>query len=560
MNFVTYRQSILGVMTAAFLLCVFSAQAFADKRNPELLHKKKPNTLSLMLGKAEMIDLNGAVADVLVADPNVADVMAVKSNRLYVVGSALGDTNIIALDASGDVIRKINVHVQMDTEKLSEMIDELYPDENVRVRALTDQVVLTGDVSTPAVASKITSLVANYAGEIQGLTSDQADNIIVNMLSVAGERQVMLKVKIVEASRNALKELGLEGGTLNAGGNDFGLNAGTAAALGLSNPTQLGVAALNYSSGTFGDLTYIARALEQKGVINTLAEPNLTAISGEQAGFLAGGEFPIPTSLDQNGNVIIAFKPFGVSLNFRPIVMSRDRISLQINTEVSTVSFDQNLQLNNLNVPNFNVRRADTTVEMASGGTLMIAGLIQSESISGLTQLPGVGDVPVVGDLVKSDSFRRDESEVIVMITPYLVEPFAQNHAAITPSGLPTGVIEGNEFKGGYIHKETPDLKPRAKPMEQSQFDDIGLNKVTLNEGKLTAQEVTPHRLPLPAAPVESQALAPIKSAQVKSTHNLKTKSVTNSSIFSDNIKRLYGKNAPTTMLDQTVGFGYMME
>lgn len=501
MNKTVQRTALFACAMIAFSLPV--KHVWAMKSNPDIIGAMhKTPTVNLMLGKAEMVDLGGNVADVLVADPNVADVQAIKSNRLYVVGSALGDTNIIALDAQGNVVKKLNVHVQMDVEKITDMVHELYPNEDVQIRALTDQVILTGDVSTPAVANEIVNLVGNYAGEIQELDGRPVDQIIVNMLGVQGERQVMLRVKIVEASRSALKDLGLELNSTGGGGvGDLAASFLTSTALGLTSPTQLATGTLGYSSGDLGVMSLIARALEQEGILNTLAEPNLTSISGEQAGFLAGGEFPIPTSLDQNGNIVYEFRPFGVSLNFRPIVMSKNRISLQLNTEVSTTSFDQNLQLNGINVPTFNVRRADTTVELPSGGTLMIAGLIQSETISGLTQLPGIGDIPVVGDLLKSDSFQRSESEVIVMITPYLVEPFAQNNSTLAPSKEISQVTGDEIFNGAYMSAEdTP--APYVPQREESKMD----------------------------------------------------------AIFADNIRRLYGKKAPTDILNQMVGYGYLTE
>lgn len=403
---------------------------------PELGKLGRDPVQNIMLGKAEMVDIPGDVADVMVANPSIVDVMAVKSNRLYLVGASLGETNIMAMDADGNILKRLNVHVQMDTEKLESMLERLYPDEKVTITGLTDQLVLTGEVSTPSVANNIATLVAQYAAEMQGATSTTVDDVVTNMLTVRGEQQVMLRVKIVEASRSALKDLGLEANQgQGSPSNNVTSTFTTASALGLSAPAQLGILALNYASGSFGPLGIVARALEEEGIVNTLAEPNLTAISGEQAGFLAGGEFPIPTQLDQNGNLVYEFRPFGVSLNFRPIVMSNDRISLEMTTEVSTTSFDQNLQLNGVNVPTFNVRRAQTTVELPSGGTLMIAGLLQSDTISGLTSLPGVNKVPVIGDLVKSDTFQRDESEVVVIITPYLVTPYAQNNAENGPAG-----------------------------------------------------------------------------------------------------------------------------
>lgn len=499
--------------------------ANADKTAIPKLGAQKTPDVTIMLGKAEMVNIGGEISDVLVANPSIVDVMAVKQNRLYLVGSTLGDTNIMALDNEGNIIKKVNVHVQLDTEKLQGMVKEIYPNEDVQIRALTDQVIVTGEVSTPAVANKVVHMIGHYVGEAQGVTSGQNDRLIVNMMNVRGEQQVMLRVKIVEASRSALKDLGLESNSTGGGGiGDLVGSVATASALGLGAPAQLGVAALNYNSGDFGNLSFLARALEQEGIVNTLAEPNLTAISGETAGFLAGGEFPIPTQIDRNGNLIYEYKPFGVSLNFRPTVMSADRIALQLTTEVSTTSFEQNLQLNGINVPTFNVRRAETNVELPSGGTLMIAGLIKSDSISGLTQLPGVGDVPVVGDLIKSDTFRRAESEVVVMITPYLVQPFAQNRA--TPRAVPTRPVT----------EAGPDTNYGAMVPQDRDFNNIP----RLSEADLNG----PYGLPYQSnddMPVERQA-----------------SQLTN--FFSKNIRRLYDHKAPNELLRGESGFGYLLD
>lgn len=505
---------LLGTLCMTAFMAGSLSIANANKNNVSLLGAQKNSSVTIMLGKAEMVNIGGDVADVLVADPSIVDVMAVKSNRLYLVGSSLGNTNIMALDAAGDVLKKINIHVQMDTEKLQELVYDLYPNEDVQIRALTDQVVLTGEVSNPSVANKITTLVGRYAADMQG-KQGTPDNIIVNMMNVRGAQQVMLRVKILEVSRSALKDLGIESNSTGGGGiGDLFGTLATSAALGLSAPAQLGTLALNYNSGTFGNLGFFARALEQEGIVNTLAEPTLTAISGEQAGFLAGGEFPIPTEIDRNGNLIYEFKPFGVSLNFRPIVMSEKRISLQLTTEVSTTSFDQNLQLNGINVPTFNVRRAETNVELPSGGTLMIAGLIQSDTISGLTQLPGIGDVPVLGDLMKSDTFKRNESEVIIMITPYLVKPFAQNRSVAAAVPAPS------------VEQVGPDM----------------------NYGALI-----PNDTGLPMLSPEQNGEMPYRPAPDKQVSQL-------TNFFSNNVRRLYGEKTPEDLIGSFSGFGYMLD
>lgn len=489
--------------------------------------------VNIMLGKAEMVSLDSSVSDVLVANPSIVDVMAVKSNQLYLVGSALGDTNIMVLDEDGNVTKRINIHVQMDTRKLELMLKELYPNESVTVKALTDQLVLTGHVSTPAVSNSIGNLVANYAAEIQNVSARAIDEVVVNMLTVAGEQQVMLKVKIIEASRSAMKDLGLET-RFNGELGKVGTGLAAASALGLTSPVQLGVLALNYTSGSFGPMSFLARALEEEGIVNTLAEPNLTAISGEQAGFLAGGEIPIATRIDRNGNLIYEFRPFGVSLNFRPTVMSENRISMQMTTEVSNATFDDNLQLQGINVPTFNVRRAETTVELPSGGTLMIAGLLQSDSISALTQIPGVGKVPVVGDLLKSDSFQRNESELVVMITPYLVKPFAQNEAAPVPPPVEkTSAADVN----GIPRLSMQDLE--ALPEEEA----APARKMAMAPPTGLSQQPILKDTPLPAKPAEPERE---KNAL--------------SRVFESNIKRTYGSKKVENVMKDMGSFGYMTE
>ncbi len=499
----THTRILTAFLVLAAMLILPIADAFADKRNPAFLGltHRTPN-INLMLGKADMVEISGDVSDILVADPSVVDVMAVRSDRLYLVGTNLGETNIMVLDAQGNVLKRMNIHVQMDTEKLEAMINELYPHETVQINALTDQIVLTGDVSTPVTANRISNIVAQYVAEIQGADAGSVDEVITNMLNVRGEQQVMLRVKIVEAQRNSLKELGVETSYQeNSGQLTSSLTA--ANALGLTAPVQMGVLALNYLTSNFGPLQTVVRALEEEGIVNTLAEPNLTAISGEQAGFLAGGRVPVPSEIDNQGNIGFALEPFGVSLNFRPVVMSRERISLEISTEISATDFSNDFELNGLSIPAFNVRRAQTTVEMASGATLMIAGLISADTVSGLNQVPGVGNMPVIGDLLKSDTFNREETEVVVMITPYLVEPFALNQADAAPSNMPS-------------MPSIPPLPPGA------------------------LEEDAPYVPYTPDTPVQRPNVL--------------------GQTFSNTLRRVYGDRAPESLLQDTGSFGYLID
>ena len=419
----------VSILAAAFMLItVLSPSAIAakgDLRAPDAV--KAP--LTVTLGKAELVDVEGFVADVLVADSSVVEVMAIQSNRLYVVGLEVGDTNIIVLDDVGNVVKRLDVHVAYDLQAIQSLVKELYPKEAVRVRSVHDQILLTGSVSSPAAANKIANLVGHYVSDLTD-SNDPIDQLLANLLEVRGQQQVMLQVKILEASRNILRELGLQTGlndpnALNttSRGDSFALSTGAGIAL---SQEAVGIASIVADTGIdgIGEINTVLNALEDESLVNVLAEPNLTAVSGQQAGFLAGGEFPVPTGRDQVGNLTIEFREFGVSLNFLPTVMSSDRISLQMNTEVSSLDNDNAIVLEDTTIPGLDVRRADTTVEIASGNSLMIAGLLQSEAVKGMAGLPGISGAPVLGDLLSSDRFRRAETELIVIVTPYLVEPY----------------------------------------------------------------------------------------------------------------------------------------
>jgi len=399
--------------------------------------------LSLTLGKADILNLPEGVSDVLVANPTIVDVQAVQSNRLYAVGLNIGDTNIIILDAKGNVLKRIDIHVTYDLQAIQSMVNKLFPDEQAQVRSIHDQIVLTGSVSSPEVASKISNLVGHYVSDLQDI-KEGTDALISNLLEVRGEQQVMLQVKIVEAERSVIKELGVDfkandpnelavstlwGATpySNMGGRGNGGGFGGSSGLTLSQDAVGSASAfLDTNISGIGTLGLFLAALEEQNLVNVLAEPNLTAVSGQQAGFLAGGEFPVPSGRDQYGNITIEYREFGVSLNFKPIVMSDKRINLQLNTEVSSLDQASGVTLANLVVPGLDIRRAETTIEVPSGGSLMIAGLLQSQTTEGLKGLPGIKDTPVLGDLISSDSFKRNETELVVIVTAYLVEPYAE--------------------------------------------------------------------------------------------------------------------------------------
>ncbi len=468
---ISSRWRVLAIASlAVFGLLVAAPQVRADKSHLVSIEdaKKTPGgEVTLVKGVAKVVDMPGPVSDIMVANPSLVDVSALQSNKLYIVGLNFGTTNVMALDASGNVVRNLVVHVKVDDIAIQAMVRKLFPKEDVTVTALYDRIILTGYVSTPDMSQKISDFVEQTALETEkggtnsGGTTPR-DTFIVNMLKVAGEQQVLLKVKVIEASRDMVRELGIEtntGGFLNGGfGSKVVTGVTTAAGTGLiKDPLGTGEVLVNDGvGGTIGPIQLIIHALEENGLLNTLAEPNLTAISGETAGFLAGGEFPIPTSRDQNNNVVVTYHPFGVALNFKPIVMSNDRISMQLQTEVSSIDNSNSLSAFGVLLPGFAVRRASTTVELPSGGSLMIAGLLQSNVIENLRKLPGISQVPILGDLMSSRSFQRNESEMIVIVTAYLVKPHDDNHPDLAQSApLPAVSPLAEAFANNIRHTYT---------------------------------------------------------------------------------------------------------
>lgn len=418
-----YLKKITFVAFAACLAAVFAGPVFARDLTP-ISPSKGSQTLTLSVGKGQVVSVGQGVADVMVANPDIVDVGPIKEDQIYLIGAAMGDTNVMAMDGQGNLLKTISVHVKMDTAKLEETLLKSFPTEKVAVDAIGNQLILTGSVSNADVAARVRDTVGHF------VTGQQT---IINNLTVSTGQQVMIRVKIVEVARNVLNELGIETDISGVNSGNFSVanttGDATNAAFGLTVDPSFGNGSIIYDTGSTGPIQLMIHALERDGLVNTLAQPNLTAISGENARFLAGGEFPIPSQRDNNGNIVYEYRPFGIALAFKPIVLDKNRINLQVSTEVSEVSNELRLQLPGISVPSFTVRRAETTVEMASGGSLMMAGLINSKTIESMNGLPGIQSVPVLGALARSESFTRNESELLVMITAYLVEPFANKDA-----------------------------------------------------------------------------------------------------------------------------------
>ena len=396
---------------------------------------QKTRFLSLGIGKSVVLDLPRDVKDVLVANPKVANAVVHSAQRAYVIGAEVGQTNIVFFDTDGQQIAAYDIAVTRDLNGIRAALKQTVPNSEIRIEGLGDGVVLTGSVSSP--------LEAQQAGDLAKRLVGDADKV-VNNIAVRSRDQVMLKVTVAEVSRSIIKQMGIDlSAKLNYGNSVVTFNN--------SNPFTANNAprvAGNAAIGSFGSnpsVTATLRAMESAGVVRTLAEPNLTAISGESATFIVGGEFPIPTGVTCQTTAAgavgqcapsIAFKKFGISLNFTPVVLDEGKISLRVMTEVSEVSTDNSINISGISVPSIKTRRAETTLELPSGGSMAMAGLIQEQTKQAVNGMPGVDQLPVLGQLFRSQDFVNNQTELMVLVTPYVVRAVAQKELSRPDDGF----------------------------------------------------------------------------------------------------------------------------
>ena len=399
--------------------------------------------MPLGIGKSVVIDLPRDIKDVLVADPKIANAVVRSAQRAYIIGAAVGQTNIIFFDSAGQQIAAYDIAVTRDLNGVRAALKQAFPHSDINIEGVGDGVMLSGSVSNPAEAQQAQEIAARLAG---------GPEKVVNSIVVRGRDQVMLKVTVAEVQRDIVKQMGVD---LSAN-----LNYGTAVVnFNNANPfTAYGRSLVNGNSaiGSFGGtggvpaVTATLRAMESAGVVRTLAEPNLTAISGESATFIAGGEFPIPKgySCDPVTHVCttqIDFKKFGISLNFTPIVLAEGRISLRVLTEVSELSNDNSITLsqsvtantvNSVTIPSIKTRRAETTLEIPSGGSMAMAGLIQEQTKQAINGLPGMAQLPILGTLFRSRDYVNRNTELVVLVTPFVVRAVAQKDLSRPDDGF----------------------------------------------------------------------------------------------------------------------------
>lgn len=380
-------------------------------------------SMELEVNKGRLLKLERAARAVFVANPDIADVQIKSPSLVYVLAKGPGETTLFAVDAREQVLASVDLQVSHNLERIRKSISQLHPESQIVVNSVGDTVVIDGVVSSASTAENIRRVAVAAVGDPEK---------VMLRVGVDAPTQVNLRVRVAEVSRDIDKQLGFNWSIA-------GQAAGIAFGVATFNPfnasvTQNTLSVSGLSLGPF-DLNAVIDALEEEGLISVLSEPNLTALTGETASFLAGGEFPILVP-DSDGRVTIEFKKFGVSLNFTPTLIGNDRVNLHVRPEVSQLSTTNAITLNNFQVPSLTTRRADTTVELGSGQSFAIAGLIQNNVTHDISKFPGLGDVPVLGGLFKSDRFQREESELVIIVTPYIVKPISQRQLAAPNDGL----------------------------------------------------------------------------------------------------------------------------
>lgn len=508
MNHATEHQTSTGIVpkgktmtsrlfkTVLSAACALAPLAILPATPAQAQSVRPAQDLVLSIGRGELVTVPGNMADIFISNEAVADVQVKSQRQLYVFGLAGGETTVYASNAAGDIIWSANIRVGSNLDSVDQMLGLAMPEARISVATMgSNTVLLTGTVAAPEDASEAERLVQAFVGE---------DANVISRLRMSTPLQVNLRVRFAEVSRSLVRTIGANVSTIDStGGFQFGVAQGRTAQFGRANGLGVGpdsvigfapnpnfdvtlpVSAANpqflestastisgISPGTtLGALGQflgldIGAALdlgETRGLVTTLAQPNLTALSGETAEFLAGGEFPIPLSQGL-GTTTVEYKNFGVSLSYTPIVLANGRISMRVRPEVSELSSQGSVTLNGFNIPALTIRRAETTVELGSGESFMIAGLLQNSSQQTIDQLPGVGDLPILGNLFRSSSFTRGETELVIVVTPYLVQPVNDRDIRLPTDGFNVPDAAAQVMMG----QETNGVTGGSRPMPRA--------------------------------------------------------------------------------------------
>ena len=445
----TVRKRIFRSAIAAVVAAAGAAGPVAAQKRGELTYERTPSprmetgaedgvmarSIEMGVGRSIVVDLPRDAKEVFVANPAIANAVVRTSRKLFVIGVANGSTTIMALDADGRQIAALEMQIGREPGLLQKTLKAALPNADIKAVSIGDSIVLTGQAETVLEAQKAVDIAKGFVG-LSNVGSSAVEGKVINSMTIRGKDQVMLKVTVAEVKRSAIKQLGVNlNGNWEIAGKTFGGRVDNAFSSSLVQPPN--VLSAGTQIGTALAKQVDVKMLERQGVLRTLAEPTLTAISGETAKFVAGGEIPIPkTEETQQQNILLGiggtkitveYKSYGVMLNFTPTVLSEGRISISVATEVTEIEAENSFRLGTTNAPAFRTRKAFTTIELPSGASLVTAGLIQQVSRHTLNGLPGLLNLPVLGPLFRSRDYTREETELMMIVTPYIAKPSAPN-------------------------------------------------------------------------------------------------------------------------------------
>lgn len=456
------KSAVIGL---ALGIGAVSQPAFAE--TIRVVREGTQSTLKVPMNRAVVVESDTPFAELSIANPAIADISSLSDRTIYVLGKTPGTTTLTILDASGRLITNVDVRVAADVSEFKERLRQILPGEPIEVRTANDGIVLSGTVSSSQKLQRALELAARYAPDR-----------VSNLMSVGGVQQVMLKVRFAEMRRSVRKSLsssiGIGGSALGGG---LGMNAGSGSGATEAGRTSVLSGALGSNTETQGAFTFgfdvgavevavLLEALETKGVVRTLAEPNLTALSGQEAKFLAGGEYPVPISQD-GGTISVEYKPFGIEMNFIPRVVDGDLINLELSAAVSAIDSSNGFDNGTFQISAFTRRETSTTVEMRDGESFAIAGLLKDDFTDLNGQVPWLGDIPVLGALFRSAEYQREQSELVIIVTPHLVTP-TRGEALALPTDRVKLPTERDLFLRGKV---AGDVRPKGAAGEVARQD-----------------------------------------------------------------------------------------
>lgn len=458
-----FKAVLLGAVLA---ISPIAQTAFAETLR--VIRTNTESTLNVPMNRAVVVESEVPFAELSIANPSIADISSLSDRTIYVLGKTPGTTTLTILDGNGQLITNVDVRVAPDLTEFKERLRQILPYEKIEVRTANDGIVLSGTVSSTIRMQRALDLATRYAPER-----------VSNLMTVGGVQQVMLKVRFAEMQRSVSKSLQASlatGGSVLDG--DLGLELGTGNASSTAaidsvaeklQPTvgQQGAILFGFNAGGL-EVGILLEALEAKGVVRTLAEPNLTSLSGQEATFLAGGEYPVPVS-QEDGAITVEFKPFGVELNFIPRVLDGDLINLELEAAVSSIDPSSGIDIGAIRIDGFTRRETTTTVELRDGESFAIAGLLQDDFRDLNSQVPWLGDIPILGALFRSAEYQREQSELVIIITPHLVTP-TRGEALALPTDRVRPPSEKDLFLFGRVASDSRNLRGAAGEVAKQDF------------------------------------------------------------------------------------------